>query len=143
MARVEDITHEGVIKRIDGRHVLVDVELSEACSGCSARKSCSLGTATDRRTIDVVTDTAEEFTVGERVVVSARKRVGAMAVALSYAVPLAVLLAALVTCIACGLPEGLSALATIGAVAVYYALLWSAKEKISQKVSFTISKMKK
>ncbi len=135
-----DIAHEGVVAAVEGRRVLVEVELGEACAGCSARKACSLGVATGSRAIEVTSAPEERFAVGERVVVAARRRVGALAVALSYVAPLAVLLAALLSAVALGAPEGVSAAVSLGAVALYYAVLWAVRDKISEKVNFTISK---
>ncbi len=143
MGRIGDITHEGVVTAIDGRCAQVEVEVNEACGACAARKACSLGTATASRMIGVTIAPDDDFAVGERVMVTARKRVGAVAVAFAYVVPLVVLLAALVVSTAAGLSDGVAALASLGAVAVYYVLLWTVKDKISRKISFTISKSKR
>ena len=65
---------------------------------------------------------------------------GLMAVALCYGVPAVVVVVALAAAILAGVSEGLSALISLVAVAVYYGILWLFRDKLAQKISFTIHK---
>ena len=65
---------------------------------------------------------------------------GLMAVALCFGVPAVVVVAALAAAILTGVSEGLSALLSLVAVAVYYGILWLFRDKLAQKISFTIHK---
>ena len=61
----------------------VAIEVSEACGGCSARKSCAMGQS-ERREIVAHTTEASRFSVGEVVKVGAKQSLGVMAVVLCY-----------------------------------------------------------
>lgn len=65
---------------------------------------------------------------------------GLMAVALCYGVPAVVVVVALAAAILTGVSEGLSALISLATVAVYYGILWLFRDKLAQKISFTIHK---
>ena len=73
--------------------------------------------------------------------VSTKTQMGLMAVALCYAVPAVVLVAAIVVAVSCGVSEGLSALISLGSVALYYTALWLFRDKLSMKISFSIHKV--
>jgi positive regulator of sigma E activity len=91
--------------------------------------------------IDVKVDSEEMFMVGEEVMVAVHRKVGLWAVAVAYVAPLVVLVAVLAVASAVGLNENIAALGSLGGVAVYYLLLWAFGGRVTQKVSFTISKI--
>ena len=72
--------------------------------------------------------------------VGARQKTGIMAVVLCYAVPLLVLMAALVATILMGASEGVAAISALSATAIYYAVLGLFHKRIAAKVTFTITK---
>ena len=118
----------------------VAIEVSEACGGCSARKSCAMGQS-ERREIVAHTTEASRFSVGEVVKIGAKQSFGVMAVVLCYIVPLVVLVATLAIAVAMGLSEGVSAMIALGFTAIYYALLALMRNRISKRVTFTINKI--
>ena len=73
--------------------------------------------------------------------VSTKTQMGLMAVALCYAVPAVVLVVAIALAVGCGVSEGLSALISLGSVALYYTALWLFRDKLSMKISFSIHKV--
>lgn len=137
MSRIE---HEGRVASVEGDVVRVEVEAGDACSACAARRQCAMGHAADRKIIEVATANARQFGVGERVVVASSGSVGAMALVLGYVAPLVVLLATLVISLCAGAGEQIAAVASISAIAVYYAVLYGLRRTISRKVNFIISK---
>ena len=141
MLSQQTIHHSGHIVAIDDKRVTVAVRMNEACSSCASRKACSMGTASDERRIVATAPEGVAFAIGEKVTVSAYMRVGMVAVALCYVLPLVVLIGVLTGCIAFGVQEPVAALAALGAVALYYAGLWLGRNRISKKISFTISKI--
>ena len=140
MKHPEQIEHKGVVLAVEGEVVRVAIEVSEACGGCSARKSGAMG-QTAKREIEVCTTDASNYAVGELVKVGAKQSLGVMAVVLCYVMPLVVLVAALAVAVAVGISDGLSALLSLGVTALYYALLALLKDKISKKITFTINKI--
>ena len=91
--------------------------------------------------MDVKSPDAAQFAVGEQVIVGVRRSAGAVAVILAYVGALAVLLAVLVAAVAVlGWSEGRGALAALGAVGVYYCVLWLFRHKIEHTIHFSITK---
>lgn len=134
------VTHPGKVIGVFRDTVTVAVESSEACGSCASRSACSLGVESNTRNILITTPDASCFSVGERVVVATRTQMGLMAVALCYAVPAVVLVAVIAAVVLCGYSEGIAALASLGSVAAYYGILWIFRDKLAQKISFTIHK---
>lgn len=120
--------------------VRVDIEVMEACGSCASRKACAMGQGTTRE-IMVYTDDAQNYSVGEVVNVTARQSLGLIAVLLCYVVPLVVLVGALAAAISLGCSEGVAALISLGATALYFLLLAFLRKRISRKVVFTINKI--
>lgn len=134
------ITHTGKVINIFRDTVTVAVESSEACGSCASKSACSLGVESKTRNILISTPDAESYTIGQSVIVATRVQMGLMAVALCYGVPAVVVVAALAAAILAGVSEGLSALISLATVAIYYGILWLFRDKLAQKISFTIHK---
>ena len=135
-----NISHIGKVIGIFRDTVTVSVESTEACGSCSSKSACSLGVESKTRNILINTPEAAEYSVGQVVRVSAKAQMGLLAVALCYAAPAVVLVAALAIFVASGMAEGVAAFASLGAVAVYFAVLWLFRDKLAQKISFSIHK---
>ena len=140
MKQPEQIEHKGVVLSTEEGVIRVAIEVSEACGGCSARKSCAMGQTT-RREIEIFTAESGNYSIGEVVKVGAKQSLGIMAVLLCYIVPLVVLVATLAIAVAMGLSEGVSAMVALGFTAIYYALLALMRNRISKRVTFTINKI--
>ena len=140
MKQPEQIEHKGVVRSVEEGIVRVAIEVSEACGGCSARKSCAMG-QTSKREIEVLTAGALSYSVGEVVKVGAKQSLGIVAVILCYLVPLVVMVAALAIAISVGIDEGVAAIISLGVTALYYVALALLKDRISKKIIFTINKI--
>lgn len=136
-----NVTHSGKVIGVFRDTVTVAVESSEACGSCASRSACSLGVQSNTRNILITTPDASSFSVGEIVTVATRTQMGLMAVTLCYAVPAVVLVAVLAAAVLCGVSEGVAALISLGSVAIYYGILWLVRDKLAQKISFTIEKL--
>ena len=133
------LQHRGVVIAVAVDAVTVSVMSQSACAGCHAKGIC--GESGAERVIRVVTPRASEYSVGDRVVVALLKHSMAMSsVVWGYMIPLVVLLVALFGCVALGLSEGVSALTSIVAVAIYYAGLYLIRKLFERKIEFTIFK---
>ena len=79
--------------------------------------------------------------MGDRVVVALLRESMAMSsVVWGYVVPLVVLLAVLFGSVALGLSDGVSAVTSIVAVAIYYTGLYLTRKLFERKIEFTIFK---
>lgn len=137
---MERIEHTGTVERVSDTEVTVRIVASGACAQCRAREACGMGESRDKMVV-VPTADAKDYRPGEQVRVSVSRAAGLTAVAVGYVGALAVLVAAIVlgTGVA-GWSEGLSALAGLGAVAIYYICVWLVRGRIERKIRFTITK---
>ena len=140
MKHPSQIEHKGTVALVGRNFVRVDIEVMEACGSCASRKACAMGQGTTRE-IMVYTDEALTYSIGEEVKVSAKQSLGVMAVLLCYVVPLIVLVAVLAVAVSLGVTEGVAALISLVITAAYYAILALMKDKISRRVTFTITKI--
>ena len=136
----EVIEHSGAVERTEAGKVFVRIVSHSACGSCSARQACGLAEAQEK-IVEVATPDAAQFAPGEAVTVGVRRRIGMLSVALAYGGALVVLLAVLLTTVGlAGWSEGRGALASLGAVALYYMVLWLFRRRIEHTIQFTITK---
>ena len=134
------IEHCGVVERTERDTVYVRITSHSACGTCKAREACGLAEAQDK-IVAVATPEAGQYAAGREVMVGVRRSAGVRAVVLAYVGALAVLLAVLVAAVAVlGWSEGRGALAALGAVGVYYCVLWLFRHKIEHTIHFSITK---
>ena len=134
------IEHSGVVERTERDTVYVRITSHSACGSCKAREACGLAEAQDKIVVGKSPDAAH-YAAGEKVMVGVRRSAGSVAVILAYVGALAVLLAVLVAAVAAlGWSEGRGALAALGAVVVYYCVLWLFRHKIEHTIHFSITK---
>ena len=130
------IEHSGVVERAERDTVYVRITSHSACGSCKAREACGLAEAQDKIVV-VKSPDAAHYAAGEKVMVGVRRSAGAVAVILAYVGALAVLVAAVALL---GWSEGRGALAALGAVVVYYCILWLFRHKIEHTIHFSITK---
>lgn len=110
-----------------------------ACSQCHAAGLCGMADIAEKA-VEVPTDPYAGYGVGDEVNVVLKASMGMKAVWLAYFIPLLILLAVILGLIGLGMSEVPSALAGIGAIAVYYFLLWLFRDKLRNEYIFTITK---
>lgn len=110
-----------------------------ACSQCHAAGLCGMADIAEKA-VEVPTDPYAGYGVGDEVNVVLKASMGMKAVWLAYFIPLLILLAVILGLIGLGMSEVPAALAGIGAIAVYYFLLWLFRDKLRNEYIFTITK---
>lgn len=137
------IKHSGEVIRVEGNKVYVRMIVDSACSGCHARAVCGVDESKDK-VVEVVTMSANEYSVGDNVDVALRqKSMGAISVLLAYVVPFFILTLLLVGVLAMGGSEHIAAFGALAGVALYYVGLWTLRDKVKNKIEFTITKQTK
>lgn len=132
------IEHTGRVERTEAGKVYVTITSSSACGSCKARQACGLAEAQEKQIVVPCADAAS-YAPDELVTVGIRRSAGLRAVAIGYVGALVVLLATLgITIGGLGWSEGRGALAALGGVAGYYAVLWALRNKIEHTIQFTI-----
>ena len=127
------------MRKVEADMVWVAIVASGACHTCRARELCGMSESSEKL-IEVRTSDAGTYTPGERVVVSEEQTMALRAVLIAYVGAFAVLLLVLIGALACGLSEGLAALASLLGVGGYYGVVYLLRHRIERKIYFAIRK---
>lgn len=134
-----DISHEGVIKKVDRSTTTVEILSKSACSSCHAASLCTSMDAV-KKDVEVPTDPSARYEVGQKVKVVLRRDLGNRAVLLAYVIPLLVMLLLVVTLSFTAMSELLVGAVGIGGVALWYGVLYLLRDRISRGYVFRIEK---
>ncbi len=137
MSSYSEITHRGRIVSITPEFTTVEIVSESACAACHAKGLCSLGDSKVKQ-VEVPTRGWDNYAVGQEVSVVLRATMGHKAVWLAYGVPLLVLVAALLGILSAGGSELVAGLGAIGAVAVYYGVIWLLRDRLRKEYVFNI-----
>ena len=133
------IEHRGVVESVATGVVMVRTERKTACAECHAKGLC--GEQGGERVIKVDTAEASTFEPGDKVIVALENTTMAFSAILwAYLFPLCILLAVLFSAHALGFSDGVAALASLGATAIYYVVLYIMRRYFDRKIKFTIIK---
>lgn len=133
------IEHRGVVESVSEGVVCVRTERKTACAECHAKGLC--GEHGDERLIKVTTHEASTFKVGDKVTVALENTTMAFSAILwAYLFPLCILLAVLFSAHALHFNDGVAALSSLGATALYYVVLYIMRRYFERKIKFTIIK---
>lgn len=108
-----------------------------ACGECHAAGLCGMADLAEKA-VEVPTDPYASYGVGDEVEVVLKATMGMKAVWLAYFIPLLVMLAVILGLIGLGVREVPAGLCGIGAVAVYYLLLYLFRDRLRNEYIFTI-----
>jgi len=133
----EQVMHTGKVVSMTPQTTTVQIVSQSACSECHAAGLCGLSEYTEKA-IEVPTRPSATYGVGDEVQVVLRASMGFKAVWIAYFLPLVVLLAVALGLIALGVPELVSGLAGLGAVALYYLVVWLLRDRLRNEYVFTI-----
>lgn len=139
MSSNSDISHKGRILNITPEFTSVEIISESACGSCHARSLCGLGDS-KTKVVEVPTRGWDSYEVGDEVDVTLKASMGHKAVWLAYVLPLLVLVCALLVLTAAGVQELYAGLGGLGAVAVWYLLLWLFRSRLKNEYVFNINK---
>ena len=137
----ESISHKGVIIKVTPQVTTVAFTQHGACSECHAAGLCGMGDMA-RKVVEVPTDPYTTRKVGDEVDVLLKASMGFKAVYLAYLIPLLIVLAVILGLLSLGAGELASSLSGIGAVALYYLVLWAFRGKLQNEYVFVLSSRK-
>ena len=133
----EQVMHTGKVVSMTPKTTTVQIVSHSACSECHAAGLCGLSEYTEKA-IEVTTSPSSTYGVGDEVQVVLKASMGFKAVWIAYFLPLVVLLAITLGLIASGVSEVVAGLAGIGAVALYYLIVWLRRDRLRNEYVFTI-----
>lgn len=137
----EKISHSGVIESIESGCVHVRIVQTSACAACKAASYCNASESREKL-VDVYCDAPSgSFQPGQPVTVVASREVAARALLLGFGVPFVVMVGVLALVLALTGSEGLAAAGGIVALAPYYGMLYLFRDRVRDKLSFSIETM--
>ena len=138
----DKISHSGIIESISDGCVKVRILQTSACAACKVASHCNAAES-KVKIVDVmdVTDTSS-LKVGDEVIVSASRHVANRALLLGFGFPFLILVGVLVVVLWLTSNEGIAAISGLIALAPYYGVLFLFRNRIRQRLSFTLDNNK-
>ena len=119
----------GVVTAISPDIVTVQIQQQSACSGCHARDLCVSSEC--REHLLQLKTYGQHFSIGEQVLVVARRSVGRLAVLLAFVLPLLLLVLTLsIAQTFLALSEAAAVLVAIGLLSLYYLVLYTQRRRL-------------
>ena len=132
------ISHSGIVESISEGCVQVRILQASACAACKVAGHCHASESKEK-IVDVLNvRDAARLKVGDSVIVSASRDVANRALLLGFGVPFLILVSVLFIMLKVVSDEGLAAITAILALMPYYGMLYLMRDRIQQKISFSI-----
>ena len=119
------IEHKGRVVLVEGDRIDVEMTVEGACATCKAAKACGMGESRDK-VVSLLTASAGLYEVGDEVMVSIERKMGIKAATYAYIFPFFIMVAVL---------------SSLGAIAVYYAVLACFRHRIERDIIFKLRKI--
>ena len=132
------VGHDGVVSEITPTGYKVSIVSRSACAGCHAKGLCSAADMADK-IIEVKSSDTKAFKVGDKVTVNMEESMGMKAVWIVYAIPAIILVTFLLYLQHLGASELVTGLFVLGAITVYFVVLYLFRGMIGRHFSFTIA----
>lgn len=133
----DEISHIGKIVEITPEVTTVEIISSSACSACHAKGVCGVSEE-QVKLIGVPTDPYSERKPGDEVDVVLKRSMGLKAVWISYVIPLLILMILILSLSSVNVHEAYVGLISIGAVAVYYLVIYLLRDRLRKEFVFCI-----
>ena len=134
----DKIKHRGTIKSIEGNHIQVTIVQTSACSTCAVATHCNAAESKEK-IIDVYdVKTPADYQVGQDVTVWTFEKVGMNAVWMAFGIPFVLLVVFLFAAYRLWHEDLIAASAGIGALMVYYLILYFLRHQLGGKFAFHI-----
>ena len=132
------ISHSGIVESISEGCVQVRILQASACAACKVAGHCHASESKEK-IVDVLdVRDASRLKVGDSVIVSASRDVANRALLLGFGVPFLILVSVLFIMLKVVSDEGLAAITAILALMPYYGVLCLMRDRIQQKIAFSI-----
>ena len=136
-----NITHEGVVVKVEGQRVTVQFVQSSACSACHAKSLCTGGTSDSAQRKVIANSYGVSYEVGNYVRIIVTSGLAWTAVLLAFVVPMVLALVCLFVVIGYTGSEMIGCLATLAMLAVYFVIVWMQRDHLERKTEFTLERL--
>lgn len=137
---MENIRHNGVIESVSGCMARIRIARQSACSTCEAKATCR-GHGVKDFVVSVSDPALAGMNPGDTVTVEMPQKTGRYAVLLGFAVPLALVVTAIiVAAILLDAGDVVAALAALAALVSYYGVLYVARNRLDRRFCVKVGK---
>lgn len=136
----ESILHTGIVERVDTNRVIVRITQYSACAGCHAKSACTMSDKKEKQV--EIEDASGDYHSGEAVVIIGQDSMGMEAVLWAFAVPVVLMLIAVVAGISSGWEETASGALGVLVLIPYYIVLYVLRDKLKKRFVFKLKKLK-
>lgn len=133
------LCHEAIVKKVDDDKVTVQMHVESACATCHTRHLCGMSESKLEELV-IHNFYHDHFEIGEKVQVEIKNTLAWKAIIICYFIPFIVLIVSLFTLTKVLEQELASVLISLGAVALYYFIVWLFRDKIEHNTQFVITK---
>lgn len=118
----EQVSHPGVVVGIGEQDLEIEILSASSCGACNIKSACGMSEMKEKR-LTVPKPADRDFIVGQPVSIIMSTRQGNKAALIAYFIPTLIIIS-LTVVLSSFIKEWLAALAGIGAMAVYYFVLY-------------------
>lgn len=131
------IEHTGIVKSVEGKHVIVNIVSHPACSGCMASGICDLSEQGNK---EIKAAGSMDVKAGDKVLVVMKQSMGFRALFLGYLFPFLLVMLILILMTSFSVSEPVSGITALSSLVPYYSIIYLTKNKIGKSFSFTIKR---
>jgi sigma-E factor negative regulatory protein RseC len=132
----EHVSHPGVVVGIGEQDLEIEILSASSCGSCNIKSACGMSEMKEKR-ITVPRPQDKEFIVGQPVSIIMSARQGNKAALLAYFIPTLIIIV-LTVVLSNLIMEWLAALVGIGALAVYYVILYFFRDRLKNEFTYEI-----
>lgn len=132
----EHVSHPGVVVGIGEQDLEIEILSASSCGSCNIKSACGMSEMKEKR-ITVPRPQDKEFIVGQPVSIVMSAKQGNKAALLAYFIPTLIIIV-LTVILSNLMKEWLAALVGIGALAVYYVILYFFRDRLKDKFTYEI-----
>ena len=136
----KNVLHPGIVERVDTNRVFVRITQYSACAGCHAKSACTLSDKKEK--LVEIEDASGDYHPVEAVVIIGQSSMGMEAVLWAFAVPVILMLIAVVAGVSAGWEETASGALGVLVLIPYYIVLYVLRDKLKKRFVFNLKKLK-
>jgi sigma-E factor negative regulatory protein RseC len=134
---MDEVSHMGLVEKVEGDKATVRILSVSACSSCKAKGACSMSEMKEKL-VEVHLKDKQKVKAGDNVNVTIGQKQGDKAVIMAYAFPIIVFIGLLLLATNLKASEPVAGLVAIGGVGLYFLILHLFKNKIEEHFMFYI-----
>ncbi|MEM5948622.1 SoxR reducing system RseC family protein [Spirochaetia bacterium 38H-sp] len=132
------LSHVAKVVSIEGDKIRISMYRSGMCAHCAAKGACSVMDSNEQ---EMLVKNPGNLRVGDMVKLVISSSTGWKAMIVAFVVPFLLMFAGILIASSLGASEGVSAVAGLGSLALYYAILALFKKRIDRTFSVKIEKI--